>query len=546
MKRGLLVALAACLAGGLAYLVQVVLEVRAATAPPSPEAFVQATWIIYRLAPGHRAHVGEQGLPCSDCHAPSKNEQFNEPSLAVCLKCHDEQPSMRHTQVALDPDTQLPDGGAREMTDCLACHAFGPDPTQKADDCQTCHAQPQAGLSAVAIHATEQCTSCHDMHQNRVAPIACTECHQVQTSHGTHARGSAEQCLDCHGAHARAESARQSCAGCHQAPDSKVSVPHSATVGEHTCLGCHTPHDFAKNETKSCSDCHEKKAALAGAGHRECGACHQPHDVRGSVEGRNVCATCHASLTPRHAASDGTSQTCTGCHAAHPARGVQGPAACTSCHADIAKGEHAAHAPGMACVGCHQPHDFKQPLESAAVCSECHKPRITQLAKTGHEQCESCHQALPHGGMGGELSCASCHEQGAQVHAGHKTCTSCHDAHTGARPAALCASCHADEQAKLSRKHGPCQSCHEPHVATATPAIASCTGCHTVAKLPALHRITEHHTRCQSCHEAHPEQPPSSAQTCRSCHQDRADHQPEATQCSGCHPFEAPPVRRGP
>lgn len=548
MIRALAVALVICLLGALGYGVQHVLEVRAATAPPAPEAYIQAAWTVYRMAPGHRIHVGEQGLACSECHDSAQGARFDEPGPGKCVECHEEQSAIEHVRTAIDQHGHRSDGGVASatMTDCLTCHTFGPDPTQQPGDCLQCHAQPKGERPAVVIHAQEDCTVCHDVHENRVAPIACRECHAVSTKHGEHAEGSAAQCQDCHHVHAEASSATGTCAACHQSTNAKAKVPASATAGEHTCTGCHAPHAFAApSEVKPCLTCHAGKQPLAGAGHAECKSCHAPHDVTGSVKRENACASCHQDVGLHHPAPFEPAAACTSCHDPHPQRTSEsGPASCTSCHAEIASGEHAAHAADVACTDCHTPHDFTGPLDSRAVCKDCHAPRMKELANGGHARCEQCHEALPHGGLGTELACATCHEQGSIAHQGHQACTNCHDAHTGARAPDACASCHAEQVASLSPKHGACQNCHEPHAATPKPEIAKCIGCHELAQLPALHQVAQHHERCQSCHQAHPEAPPSTPGHCRSCHTEMKDHQPEATQCSGCHPFEAPPAAR--
>lgn len=555
MRRALLVALVVCSLGALAYGVQYVLALRAATAPATPELYVQTAWTLYRLAPGHRVHVSEQGVACEQCHGPSEQGRFDEPGPGACVRCHEEQTAIEHVQTAIDAQGHRSDGGVARMTDCLTCHGFGPDPDKQASDCLSCHAQAKGSFPAVAVHADEACTNCHDVHENSVKPIACVTCHKVETDHGGHVKGSAAQCLDCHHAHGAAASARDKCIGCHVddrattvsiagTTHPKPVVPASALRSGHSCLGCHTPHRFERQEVKRCEDCHQQKAALHGAGHERCSACHAPHDVRAAIDTGNVCTSCHRETTLDHGANVDGAKGCTGCHDAHPEAGEAGPAACTTCHRDVALSDHAAHAPAQPCVTCHVPHDFDRPHEDRGVCSNCHAPRMRELSNhAGHARCESCHEALPHGGMGKETACANCHAQGDAVHRGHQTCTSCHDAHTGQRPAQLCRQCHAEQDDKLSRKHGACQNCHEPHTATPTAAIAACTGCHAVEKLPALHRVQEHQARCQSCHQAHPEAPPGKAANCRSCHDEMAGHQPEATQCSGCHPFAAPPGR---
>jgi hypothetical protein len=540
--RAFAVAMVICTIGALAYFaVERVIALRELTAPPTPEAFVQATWTVYKHGPGHRIHVSEQGIACSECHAEGSAGAFDRPSPSKCGTCHEDALGIEHAQVALDAHGKRATGGAavKTMTDCLTCHGFGPDPAQRPDECMRCHAREKHDTPAVSIHAEQTCTSCHDVHENQAKPIACEECHEISAKHGGHTQSGAAQCLECHHAHAPASTARDKCVACHAGAESPRPVAASAASHGHACTGCHQPHDFSKQDVRACTSCHASTTALQGAGHRECTACHEPHAARDSVRTGNVCTGCHRKVALTHPAHVSEEKSCTGCHAPHPARGAGGPAPCTQCHRDVAQSELSAHAQSVACVACHVPHDFSAPSRGHAACESCHAPRIKQLA---HARCEDCHRALPHGGLGSELPCAQCHEQGAQVHKGHARCVQCHDPHTGLQ-VQNCQSCHAQEAAQLHPRHGKCQNCHEPHHATPSAEVAACSACHTPSKLPALHQVAEHRP-CQSCHQAHPEAPPGQAATCRACHTDKADHQPEATQCNGCHPFEAPPERR--
>lgn len=546
MKRALIVALVICLAGALAYGVEYVLELREATQPPTPEAFVQAAWTVHRQAPGHRIHVNEEGIECTACHRAADEKQFDEPGPGVCRDCHKEQTAIEHMRAHIDPEGHRTDAGAdtMEVTDCIACHGFGPEPDQKPTDCLRCHSQPKGAHPAVVTHAKEACTRCHDVHENRVKPVACETCHELAPQHGNHPPGSSAQCLDCHTAHGKASTAQESCRTCH-APMGEKPVLASATAGEHTCTGCHAPHAFAPRDAQACTSCHDRQHTLKGKGHDRCTACHVPHAVRASVSQQNVCTSCHKNVALRHPMPVTATAQCTSCHDPHPPKpSVVGPEACTSCHREVASSDLTAHAQGVACKGCHVPHDFVKATEGHTSCTTCHAARLKELAKhPGHARCEDCHKSLPHGGITAPAACGSCHtEQQARVHDGHERCTGCHDAHTGARPKDVCATCHAEQTQKLSPKHRPCQRCHEPHAATPTPEVAGCMGCHASAKLFGLHAVTEHRADCTSCHAAHPEQPPAQRDKCLSCHRDRIDHQPAATQCSGCHAFRGPPT----
>ena len=66
--KGRWVALAVCAVGALAGSVHWLVQMREATAPPAPEAYVSVSWEVVRDAPGHRAHVEKQQLACTKCH----------------------------------------------------------------------------------------------------------------------------------------------------------------------------------------------------------------------------------------------------------------------------------------------------------------------------------------------------------------------------------------------------------------------------------------------------------------------------------------------
>lgn len=557
--RALWVGLVVCLLGAAAYGLSVLLELRAATLPPTPSAFVQATWSVYRFGPGHETHVGRLGLDCKACHQSTADGKFDAPGPGPCISCHEARSDIQHAMVHLDALGQrVPEHeGERRVADCLKCHGFGPDPHQKPTDCLVCHVRAQDSTPAIVTHADNACESCHAVHENSVTPQACGTCHQVTAHHGRGDVSSDQACLDCHRAHDRAESAPGRCRECHL-PETRATegvrqataVPASATFQGHSCTGCHRPHDFHTKNAETCKSCHTAVQTLKGKGHTECAACHTPHAVRDSVAG-NVCVRCHQDVALKHGTPVDPKATCTGCHAPHPsathlASTHGGTTPCAACHQDVGKQGRSAHAGDLVCAHCHRPHGFA--LEGGqAECTKCHAAQAALVKKReGHGSCAGCHQNLPHGADLSAGACSTCHQK-VRTHAGHSTCTQCHEPHSGARGEKQCGDCHANE-AKVAihpAKSVRCTQCHEQHEATLKVGVGDCSSCHDRKRLPGLHDVPQHAAACTSCHQPHDARAPGARATCLSCHTDRHDHQPEATRCTGCHQFVRAPRGKG-
>lgn len=529
-----------------AYGVVVLLEMRAATAPPTPRAFVQATWEVYRFGPGHRFHVGQLGLDCKACHSLAEQGRFDAPGPTPCASCHQERANIEHGFGALErKDGKVHGQGDAPLTDCMRCHGFGPDPEQKATDCLSCHARAQGDTPKVGIHAANACGDCHDVHNNRVTPMACDNCHQLSVSHGHKGKDVASQCLDCHHAHSAATTAVDRCADCHGAAG-EVPVPKTATEPSgHTCIGCHRPHGFGKEQVAPCTSCHTSVHVLEGKGHASCTSCHEPHAVRKPLQ-RNVCTNCHQRVELHHTPAMGPQAACTSCHRPHPERAAltrtKSAGDCGNCHAQVGNEGRTAHAGALACVQCHAPHGFAQSSVQDTACSKCHADKL-KLVKghAGHGTCTSCHQNVPHGSDLSPSACTSCHRD-VHTNKGHATCTSCHDAHTGKQAGKVCADCHRTEsQAQIHPKSAKlvCTSCHEQHQGVLRAQVGDCSACHNKANLPGLHEVPRHQQQCTACHKPHQDALPGAREACLACHQDRVDHQPTAKRCEGCHLFES-------
>lgn len=154
-------------------------------------------------------------------------------------------------------------------------------------------------------------------------------------------------------------------------------------------------------------------------------------------------------------------------------------ATCETCH------NHGPHAlwqgsqhesRGLACTTCHSVHNFKS-------------EKFQLKGATVEQVCATCHRDKV-----AKLS----RTEHMPVTEGKMTCTSCHDPHgssnvkllrVGNNVSELCTSCHADKRGPFLWEHAPvsegCTTCHDPH--------GSSNEFQLVAKLPML---------CQRCHIA--------------------------------------------
>ncbi|MCA9621239.1 MAG: cytochrome c3 family protein [Myxococcales bacterium] len=546
--------------------------------------YVGATWQKARAVIGHRAHVIDHQVACSECHDLSEG-RVDIPKAAVCVSCHEKEATIEHAGHA----ENAPDG----PSNCMLCHSFVPEPGHddplEAWDCMRCHAEKQGKTPAVVIHARSTCDSCHRPHDKPQAlPSDCRECHEnVETSHAAEGRESGAICATCHqNQHAPATEARESCAPCHSALGRELQeqagftqpaaiIPASAVFeGHDSCIGCHRPHRTGEEAIAPCRSCHEDTPVLGGgriAPHADCKSCHDPHAPGEGIT--RACVTCHTTKHTNHPAAHG-GEACSTCHNPHPPMGQTSPARnCTTCHHGAAS-DSDFHGAKTTCRSCHQPHNFVISLSNTSVCSSCHATQVTAIQSApAHGKCSSCHAGLPHrptgaaqpdcGGCHGEQltaavaghrtclnchephggtvgkSCGSCHEaQHDRAPAGHRACSSCHtDPHTGAAQKA-CTSCHANKQkAPHATVNGGCESCHSPHGEKGATFAGSCQSCHATSSLTGLHQ-KQAHQACRTCHTStHSTGLGDERKLCGTCHKGLDKHEPDAPRCVSCHLF---------
>ena len=566
----------------------------APTPPAAPDARVEPTPTEKQekaLAnPLHRAHLdAEEPSACRDCHRIEGSEDPLDRATHRCLGCHEDSASVVHAQVA-DPE-------ARE---CLSCHEFW---AAEADPwaCTDCHGALdapttertrrtasvealRAEASAPRVHQSE-CQACHAPHgEGKTTPgidaESCVDCHAEERaslpSGFHHASGEGDAaldepaaCLECHGGHEAGAAAADACAGCHD------DRPASVFEGHDRCVDCHRPH-AERSGFRACRSCHDDQSTAFSDRHAEhdrCASCHEPHAVVRSAQRR--CVTCHeepATAVDRHP-PDEDHGACAGCHTAHPSLGEApgGPpeqVECAGCHTEKdlfpgpsgAPSDTALHA-GVRCQACHQPHRFDLGAAGSPLCASCHlqpasrfatlpleaearkEPVLVTPPSSDHGDCQTCHEEGHHHPDAAPKACDSCHEdqrRGASM--GHDQCLDCHAPHEG-ELAKTCLDCHQTKVAmgRHPLQLGECADCHGAHAAAAKPEPSSCEGCHD-QPLPLMHNQEGHET-CGDCHEFHDLRRAGSRASCAAgeCHDGLEDHEPEATKCAGCHPFEGAP-----
>jgi DmsE family decaheme c-type cytochrome len=238
-------------------------------------------------------------------------------------------------------------------------------------------------------------------------------------------------------------------------------------------MGITTPESAETAE--NCGDCHEEQAAafkLTPHGAASCSGCHGDagkHIEEGGGKGTifafgpnetpmaksKRCIGCHKEGNVRFFASPHgkASMDCTGCHMAHPKKGMahktSGTRSCLACHEDVVaqfklNERHRLQEGILECTTCHNPHEpaLRERLAGFKheTCLKCHSdkggPFLYEHAASRIEGCSACHEVhgsanrhMLHHQSVGEL-CFSCHGQAPAWHARFQTvetnCAVCH------------------------------------------------------------------------------------------------------------------------
>ena len=241
----------------------------------------------------HKLHVGEQEVPCKNCH-DLKADGLPTLKTKGCNKCHEEGPPAYQGPTAQRLKAAFPHGKHAAKLECAGCHQDVLDDAHPGDrplvaraQCSSCHQEKKVLLQE------ESCATCHGKDVRLVRPAdhngAWLKRHgddsqwRVMGEHG-------KTCADCHRC--------SSCKSCHdqQAPQDHNGLWRARAHGlsaewdrdrckvchqSGTCVRCHTT-TAPMNHNAGWRQLH---GAVAGARSNEtCNVCHQT----------GWCAACHA------------------------------------------------------------------------------------------------------------------------------------------------------------------------------------------------------------------------------------------------------------
>jgi hypothetical protein len=308
----------------------------------------------------HRAHV-LRGIACTTCHAgvgsSGDDGAMHLPSEQTCLSCHTK-PHDTHPCLGCHADPAAI-GAAGEARDHLR-FAHDKHLPRVNNNCMRCHVG--VGESDQRLRPEMQtCYRCHDAAKDA---RTCDTCHRDLADEGTAPASHLSHDGDwLHEHGARAASANELCASCHQqsfcaechgvnvpALPSKLSFDDPFRASVHRA-GFESRHAIeARDAAGACETCHTPSA---------CETCHQREGVAATSTTRSPHPPGWIGLTPA------TDQ--------HGRAARTDPASCASCHDGAGE---------KLCVSCHQvggiggnPHppgwSSRQPL-SALPCRLCH------------------------------------------------------------------------------------------------------------------------------------------------------------------------------
>jgi hypothetical protein len=493
------------------------------------------------LGGGHEVHLsGLRRLDCKDCHE-FKAAVFAKPKQANCERCHESIAVRIHRGPEGSPQTVCltchtfvsRDAAASNLSECMGCHnttqdmSGGPhDPLKPLDG--------HKHVPEIRVHAKEACNKCHMPHRDVPTKAAeCLSCHVGERTarHRIHGKANSQACDDCHRPHESGIGLNDRCASCHS--DHVPIVPATALFeGGHTaCISCHE-----SSPVKNCVVCHAKHTlGEQKPAHANCISCHVPHAGRTRPTAA-VCLSCHGNQRLSHPVDTGRG--CLDCHAVHGQPAFPPSATrCTQCHKNAAT-DTALHAGGLGCRQCHKPHG-EGAIRNGTRCGTCHQRQNAMVSRNaGHSDCVKCH--TPHAPKQAIPQCTSCHGDKAKTatQGHHSDCRTCHDPHEG-KPSSgsPCLACH---KGRVGGPHGRlprgCPTCHHPHDGAMVMQAGTCTACHPIARLAALHQVPQHQA-CGRCHTPHTA-PRSDRATCTTtCHETYRQHELKAVSCAACHVF---------
>ncbi|MBI4336304.1 MAG: hypothetical protein HY683_00545 [Chloroflexi bacterium] len=311
-------------------------------------------WKQVAITAGHRVHVADQNIACTECHTPELH-RFT-PLENVCQQCHEDLEGVQHNVAAQD--------------DCLSCHQYlekeseeplEPSLLPTTATCVECHQGSKASRPVLLAgeHKQVQCIECHQPHQTARPVLECTACHSTPFVEGIHTWTGHQKarCTECHQPHEPVVAKGSRCEGCHETPPVLGPLIALNMVEKQACTQCHGPGRVAAipashkgRPDESCLLCHQSSQV-------------QPPRIGHSPTGKETCATCHTALPASHQGR--TEAQCQLCHeeSVSPPKVphlMVGHSACTTCHA-----------PGKL-VGALSPTHVGRSDEKCVI---CHEPR---------------------------------------------------------------------------------------------------------------------------------------------------------------------------
>jgi predicted CxxxxCH...CXXCH cytochrome family protein len=423
------------------------------------------------------------------CHSDGANNapltvpDWDDSATGSCGSCHD-----------VTGET-LPDAHNK--------HVFAADGPQLA--CTVCHTNSGSGsdhvnqfVDTVANLQLAVCNSCHGVDGAEVAPIWKT--------------AGSDDCVTCHSGSALSTIGTL-------APDKTLALSkgHNLVSGSYS-----VSNNPAANKT--CADCHDKTAAhLSGSGNlrlktgfsctschstmvthqaQACSACHDPH-------GTGNIYMVKTNSTPFSGSVVFTGKT--GTNSYDEADSVNGDDICATCHTatthNLANASGPAHNEGNGCIPCHLPHTETTGafgIGAGTTCDGCHGFPPADTAHQGHNITTGNEIATSD-----RSDCAVCHT-GADSYTYDPSAdqgNSLNHSNVAGRVAALVAAVGFDNTAKTCAG-----ACHSNGAWTDT--TLDCASCHYYAATPTSAGNTASAAALTGTHNQHFD----ASRTCTDCH----------------------------
>jgi hypothetical protein len=311
-----------------------------------------------------------------------------------------------------------------------------------------------------SLEGNRQCITCHGIGGREAMAAQCLACHRdigwlIERRRGLHDSAAVRRCESCHPDHAGRDFQLVRWPGGGVAERFDHRLAGWPLDGAHTrvrCTVCHAP-QYRVSPATGLAPRPGRSAAPRWVGlERACASCHEdPH--RGQLSAR--CGDCHSTDDFRRVAPARMNHD----HTRYPLRGGHAAVKCEACH-DFSRRPGARRNPPFAtCGGCHaDAHAGTAVLAgSRPDCDACHTVRgfsPASLSVAAHGRTR-----YPLEGKHGEVRCAACHRQAANV-------ALWGTARAVLRPAfARCRDCHAEDhgtQLAARSDGGECAACHTP------------------------------------------------------------------------------------